>query len=238
MFEGRELLKRLKASSPPGTLSYYFDNMKITGSSLERGIELYQTGINKFLGNSLIKRLEKFDFRSNEELQKRLLPDRSHGGGEWVDLAGLIAPKTDVEKLLDDVESGMISSVDVLAKHFVLLHESYYKWEWTWACERIEEEVGIAVNMLTAEDIIVIVKRWKKSVIDLDNQLYEDARKEFNLSSMTGFGIDGGPDVKKQDFEHVRGEFESNSVVAAIQEHIKQKTALGDELIERMKRIL
>ena len=238
MFEGRDLLKRLKLSSPPGTLTYYYDNMKITGSSLERGIELYQTGINKFLGNSLIKRLEKCDFRSNEELQIRLLPDRSHGGGEWVDLAGLIAPKTDVEKLLDDVESGMISSVDVLAKRFVMLHESYYKWEWTWACERIEEEVGIAVNMLKAGDIIAIVKRWEKSVIDLDNQLYEDARKEFNLSSMTGFGIDGGPAVKKLDFENVRGEFESNSVVAAIQDHIKQKTSLGDELIERMKRII
>jgi hypothetical protein len=238
MFEGRELLKRLKSSSPPGTLSYYYDNMKITGSSLEKGIELYQTGINKFLGNSLIKRLEKCDFGTNEELQKRLLPDRSHGRGEWVDLAGLIAPKTDVEKLLDDIESGMISSVEVLANHFIILHESYYKWEWTWACERIEEEVGITVDMLTAGDIIGIVKRWKKSVIDLDTQLYEDARKEFNLSSMTGFGIDGGPDVKKLDFEHVRGEFESNSVVAAIQEHIKKKTALGDELIERMKKIL
>jgi hypothetical protein len=238
MFEGRELLKRLKSSSPPGTLSYYYDNMKITGSSLDRGIELYQTGINKFLGNSLIKRLEKCDFRTNEELQKRLLPDRSHGGGEWVDLAGLIAPKADVEKLLDDVESGMISSVEVLAKHFIRLHESYYKWEWTWACERIEEEVGIAVDKLTSEDIISIVKSWKKSVINLDNQLYEDARKEFTLSSMTGFGIDGGPEVKKRDFEQVRGEFESNIVVAAIQEHIKQKTSLGDELIERMKRIL
>ena len=67
--------------------------------------------------------------------------------------------------------------------------------------------------------------------------LYEDARKEFTLSSMTGFGIDGGEEIKKLDFEQVRGDFESNSVVAAIQDHIKQKSALGDELIERMKRI-
>jgi hypothetical protein len=35
----------------------------------------------------------------------------------------------------------------------------------------------------------------------------------------------------------VRGEFESNTVVAAIQEHIKQKKSLGDELINRMKKI-
>ncbi len=83
-----------------------------------------------------------------------------------------------------------------------------------------------------------LVEKWKKSVIDLDNLLYEDARKEFTLSSMTGFGIDGGDEVKKLDFEQVRGEFESNSVVAAIQEHIRKKNALGDELINRMKRIV
>ena len=108
----------------------------------------------------------------------------------------------------------------------------------TGSCERIEEEEGISVTKLTADDIISIVEKWKKSVIELDNLLYEDARKEFTLSSMTGFGIDGGAEVKKLDFEQVRGEFESNSVVAAIQEHIKQKTALGDELIGRMKKII
>jgi hypothetical protein len=237
MFEGRELLKKLKISSPQGTTSYTYNNMKIKGNSLERGIELYQTGINKFLGNSLIKRLEKCDFRTNEELQQRLAPDRSHGSGEWIDLAGLIAPKKEVDNLLDDIESGLISSVEVLAKSFAGLHDSYYQWEWTWACERIEEETGIPINKLTAGDVITLVKTWKNSVVELDNLLYEDARKEFTLSSMTGFGIDGGAEVKKLDFEQVRGEFESNSVVSAIQEHIKQKSALGDELINRMMKI-
>jgi hypothetical protein len=85
--------------------------------------------------------------------------------------------------------------------------------------------------------VIRIVERWKKSVIDLDNLLYEDARKEFNLSSMTGFGIDGTDLEKQLDFEQVRGVFESNSVVTAIRDHIKIKSALGDELIERLRRI-
>ena len=211
--------------------------MKISASSLERGIELYQIGINKFLGNSLIKRLEKTEFRSNAELRKRLTPERKEGMGEWVDLAGLIAPKSEVDKLLDDIESGKISSVGELSKVFYEMHKSYYDWEWTWTCERIEEEAGSSVNKLTAKDIITIVETWKKCVVELDNLLYEDARKEFTLSSMTGFGIDGGDEIKKRDFEQVRGEFESNKVVAAIKEHIKIKTALGDELIQRIKRI-
>ena len=54
---------------------------------------------------------------------------------------------------------------------------------------------------------------------------------------MTGFGIDGGEEVKKLDFEQVRGAFESNSVVSAIHDHIEQKNDLGNELIERLSRI-
>ena len=237
MFEGRTLLNKLKSVSGTVSASYTYNNMLIKGASLDRGIELYQTGINKFLGNSLINRLEKVQVSTNEELQKRLVPDQSMGTGEWVDLAGLIAPVQAVDNLLDDIESGKINSIEGVAESFRKMHKSYYEWEWTWACERLEEETGKSVNKFTANDVANIVGKWKKSVVDLDKMLYEDARKEFNLSSMTGFGIDGGEEIKKLDFEQVRGDFESNSVVAAIQEHIKQKTVLGNELIERMSKI-
>src|SRR5674536_16760 len=125
MFEGREILRKLRTEFPPGTSSFTYNSMKITGTSLDRGIELYQTGINKFLGNSLIKRLEKRQFKTNEELQRRLEPDQQQGRGEWVDLAGLIAPKNEIEKLLNDVESGKVGSVEELAKSFLELHNSY-----------------------------------------------------------------------------------------------------------------
>jgi len=237
MIEGRDLLMKLKSVSGSVSGSYTYNNMMIKGASLERGIELYQTGINKFLGNSLIKRLEKIDFTSTSDLQKRLAPDQSMGKGEWVDIAGLIAPKKAVSKLLDDIEAEKTNTIEGVSAAFRKMHESYYKWEWTWACERIEEEAGKSVKDFTAPDVIRLVEKWKKSVIDLDKLLYEDARKEFTLSSMTGFGIDGGEETKKLDFEQVRGDFNSNSVVSAIQDHIRQKSALGDELIERMGRV-
>ena len=132
-----------------------------------------------------------------------------------------------IDKLLDDIESGKIKSLQRIEEEFRDMHKSYYDWEWTWSCERIEEEEGKPVSKFTAADVIAMVEKWKKSVIDLDKMLYEDASKEFTLSSMTGFGIDGGEDIKRRDFEQVRGDFESNSVVAAIQDHIKKKTSLG-----------
>ncbi len=237
MLEGRELLKKIRDASPGGSSYYYYSSMKIAGHSLDRGIELYQMGINKFLGNSIIKRLEGTHFRSNEELRERLKPDHETGKGEWIDLAGLITPKSETDRLLDNVEAGRIGTIDELRESFVTMQNMYYEWEWTWACERIEEESAKEINRLTAKDVIAIVENWKRSVVDLDNMLYSDARKEFTLSSMTGFGIDGGDDIKRQDFGQVRGEFESNPVVTAIKDHIDVKTALGNELIERMKEV-
>jgi len=238
MFEGRDLLLKLKSVAGAVSSSYAYNNMLIRGPSLEKGIDMYQKGINKFLGNSLIKRLENIQFRSDADLQEKLAPGESPGDGEWVDLAGLIAPRYVVDKLLDDIESGKTDSLDAIEEEFINMHKNYYEWEWKWACERLEKEVGKALNAFTAGDVINMVEKWKKSVIELDKMLYEDARKEFNLSSRTGFGIDGGEEIKKLDFEQVRGDFESNGVVYAIQEHIVQKTALGNELIERVSRII
>ncbi len=237
MLAGREILKDLREKQGSDQPFYRYNSMIIRKEALERGIELYQTGINKFLGNSLIKRLEKREFRSDEELRNRLRRDHFEGTGEWIDLAGLIAPKHEIETLLDDVESGRISTVDQLDSSFRHIHESYYDWEWSWTSVKLEEEENKPVDLFTAADVIRVVSRWKKSVIDLDNMLYEDARKEFNLSSRTGFGIDDGEEAKRLDFAEVRGDFESNSVVAVIQDHIRKKSALGDELIERMGKV-
>jgi len=237
MIAGRDLLRRIKTAYSKGETSYLYNNMKIPVVSIERGIDLYKAGINKFLGNSIIRRLEKKEFHTIDELRARLKPIETAGKGEWVDLAGLIAPKTEVDRLLDNAESGLIDSIEGLSGFFLTMQNSYYEWEWSWTCETLLTEAGITVNKITAEDVTGIISRWQKSVIDLDNLLYEDAGKEFNLSSMTGFGIDGGESEKKLDFEQVRGEFESNSFVAAIQDHIKQKRALAEELIARLKMI-
>ena len=51
---------------------------------------------------------------------------------------------------------------------------------------------------------------------------------------MTGLGVDGSRDEMKLDFGQVRGDFESNPFVTAVLKHIDDKTALGEELINRI----
>jgi len=234
MMMGRELLKRLlKENSGQPTISY--DRMVIKTTAAERGINLYQLGIDKFIGNSVIKRLEGIDLKTDTDIRDRLRPDNEKGMGDWIDMSGLITPLRSIEELLTAIENGEMKNADAINKSFENIHKSYYDMEWTWVYNRLPRETDKPNDELTATDIINIVEKWKKSVVDLDRMLYDDAHKEFTLSSMTGFGIDGDDEIKKRDFEQVRGDFEKNSVVLAILDHIKNKTELGDELIARLK---
>ena len=234
MMKGIKILKDLRRVSGETSETYSYQSAKIKNSSLTNGIKFYETAIHKFLGNSIIKRLEEIRFRSDEEIRARLVPDTEIGLGDWVDVSGLIAPKSEIERLMNDIESGVLTNVDQIHERFAEMHRNYYTYEWTWAYEKILDYYGLQADSMTAKDVIAIVKQWQESVVGLDKMLYADAKKEFSLSAMTGFGADGTREEKEQDFEQVRGVFESNPFVTAVLQHIEVKTALGNELIERI----
>lgn len=237
MLTGVEVLRSLRSVSGETSEEYAYQSARIKNGSLEKGIVLYSKAINKFLGNSLIKRLEKQEFRTHEEIRQRLQPDTPAGCGEWVDLAGLIVPQKAIEVLIREIETGKIHTAGQIQASLEELHRNYYTLEWTWAWEKICSWYGVRLSTITAEDIIRIVNIWKDAVVSLDEMLYADARKEFSLVAQTGFGVDGSNHQKQMDFEQVRGDFESNPFVETVRNHISDKTELGRELIGRMEKI-
>lgn len=238
MMKGREILKELERVSGETSETYAYQSAKIKNSALNKGIRFYETAIHKFLGNSVIKRLENIRFRSDEEIRQRLVPDTSIGKGEWVDVSGLIAPKSEIERVMSEIEAGTLCTVKQMHERFAEMHACYYTYEWTWAYEKMLDFYHLEADKVTARDIVAIVRQWQESVVWLDRMVYEDAQKEFSLTSMTGFGADGSKTEQQLDFEQVRGVFESNPFVTAVLEHIKVKTALGNELIDRLKGLL
>ena len=238
MFNAVRILRKIMSASGDVSDVYSYMGAKIRNSSLKKGLRYYNMAINKFLGNSVIKRLEGIRFISDDQIRERFRPDTAKGTGDWVDVSGMIAPKSEIESLLDDIENGWISDVDQLHSRFVDMHSRYYEYEWTWAYGKIQSFYGISPEDITAEDVIRIVEQWKDAVVGLDRLVYEDARKEFSLSSMTSFGADGDADTRSLDFVEVRGgQFESNPFVMETLDHIRRKTELGDELISRLRKI-
>jgi hypothetical protein len=237
MLRGIALLKQLRHLSGETSDVYAYQSAKIRSTSLERGLQLYDMAIHKFIGNSLISRLSKHDVQTVDELRQWLLPSTEVGQGEWVDLAGLIAPKTEVERLMDDVEHDKIRTTEQLKQRFVEMHRLYYEYEWTWAYGVMLSYYHLKAETFGAADIIAIVEKWKKAVVDLDRMVYADARKEFSLTSKTGFGADGSRLEMDEDFEQVRGDFENNPFVTTVLRHIDTKAALGDATIEMLQQL-
>lgn len=98
--------------------------------------------------------------------------------------------------------------------------------------KKLEEYWKKPINAVTKKEIIDFIERWKNSVVKLDRMLYEDAKKEFNLASMTSFGVDGDEEQKQRDFENVRGKFDKNPFVREVLNHIERKSALGNKMIK------
>lgn len=238
MLNGRELLKKLKITSGETSEFYTYNNVKINKASLERGIKLYETGIHKFLGNCLIHRLENRNLQSIDELRKALLPETDLGPGKWIDLAGLFAPENAVGKILSDIKSDTIQTLEQVADTFKLTHDNYPMYEWAWAVDILQQILGKKIDEILPEDIIELTIKWKEAVVDLDHRLYTDAKKEFIATAQIGFGVDGDENTKHQDFAAVRGTFENNSFVSEIEKHISIKTELANNLIDLMQKLI
>lgn len=234
MMKGVNVLCNLQKIAGETTEIYAWQNCSIKNSSLRKGIDLYNLAINKFLGNSLISRLGNTLYKNLGELRFRLRPDTEIGSGEWIDLSGLLVPKNAIEHLLDCIEDGTCNLENIHQKLWEM-HSNYYTYEWTWAKEKLEEAWKKPIDEVTFEDIIDTVEKWKNSVVQLDNLLYNDARKEFDLNSKTGFGVDGDEEQKHRDFESVRGSFESNPFVTEVIKHIQIKTELGNNVIKNLQ---
>ena len=237
MFDGMRILEMLKEASGNRADNYYYKKSIIRNASLHKGLKYYQTGIIKFLGNSFITRIQDADVSSDEGLRRALRRDNPVGAGHWLDISGLICPASEIEKLCDDLTEGKVRDLVELGSRFGQIASDYYSYEWTWAYDAIEKFWGYDLANITRSQAIDLISQWKNAVISLDKLIYDDAGKEFELTSMTGFGVDGDKVRRDADFTAVRGGgFNENPFVLEVLDHMRRKGELGDRMIARLGR--
>ena len=237
MFDGIRILEMLKEASGNRADNYYYKKSIIRNASLHKGLKYYQTGIIKFLGNSFITRIQDADVSSDEGLRQALRRDNPVGAGHWLDISGLICPASEIEKLCDDLTEGKVRDLVELGSRFGQIASDYYSYEWTWAYDAIEKFWGYDLANITRSQAIDLISQWKNAVISLDKLIYDDAGKEFELTSMTGFGVDGDKVRRDADFTAVRGGgFNENPFVLEVLDHMRRKGELGDRMIARLGR--
>ena len=217
MLRGMDILKNLQKVSGDTSDSYTYQSGMIKRSSLKNGLRYYGLAVDKFLGNSLISRLMASDFVCASQMRDALRPTAAYGEGDWLDLAGLIAPQKAVSDLIDAIERGSLNDIAELNHCFADLHSQYYDFEWNWAYRVIEEYYGVSLDSVEPEKLVELICRWRSSVVALDNLIYEDARKEFSLTGMS--------------------DFESDPFVKSVRAHIDVKTNLADQVLSRLSSI-
>ncbi len=235
MMDGITLLDDIERTSGETSEKYSYQGMMIKASALRKGRKYYGMAIDKFMGNSVLKRLEGAEITCDDDIRRLLRPTLEAGAGEWLDISGLIIPKSEIKRLTADITSGAVATLAEVNSRLKSLHESYYEMEWTWVVENFRRWWGKECSELTVDDVRRIAARWLDSVVMIDRMLYDDARKEFSSVARIGFGVDvNSVRNTRADFEHVRGDFERDPFVRMVLDHINAKTALAEDLYKRL----
>lgn len=234
MISGKYLLESLRNESGTSTQKYYHNGVKISRESLNKGIKYYELGITRFVGNVLVSLLQRNGFSSTKELQKLLLSGNELGCSRWLDMAGLIVPEAAVAMLFEKIESGEIDRLDLVSAGFSQMHKGYRAYEIAWMNERLEAELGKKCTEFTSDDISSFLDSWIRSVESLDQMRCADAQKEFSVTAMVGFGIDGAAEDKQRDFAEVRGDEQTNDFITQLKARLKLKQDTVSELKQKL----
>lgn len=196
--KGIEILTDLLQKMETAATFVWYQNCKIKRSAIRKGIELYEMAVDNFIANVIAESAK--------------LKTVSGGTGEWVDMAGLLAPKNEIENLCVKISGGEILLQDIQTE-LQTLFLNYNAYSLNFAKEIIENRFKKPFEELTKEEIQGIIEKGNKANQTFNDLILRDAKKEFSTVAKTGFGIDGDETVRNADFEATRGTFEKHPFV-------------------------
>jgi hypothetical protein len=186
-----------------------------------------------FLGNTILKKLSFPEKpQSMQDLKRRLIPSVSLKGKSWMDIAGMTVPADVIGGFMDDVEQLTFTGIGDVQKKMVEIFQQYDEYVISWLNIISSEKFALDLSDLSKEQLARIITDWKSDSIRLNNMILSDTKKEFDPNSQIGFGQDWDEEVKKLDFEQVRGQFDQNGFVEGIRNDILRIEETADQWID------
>jgi hypothetical protein len=182
---------------------YHHGNCKIDHRSLRQGISLYAMAIDQYFGNALKTRLQGVDLENSASIRQRLKPAGSGGAGEWRDLAGLLAPESEIEKLLAKIVEKHLT-LSQINDGFEQMHRNYDNYLWDWTLENWLNIIEKPIETVTDTDVKLLFDLHKIQNEKYRQLLEADVEKEFSETAKISYGIDRKS--KAADFKNVRGD--------------------------------
>jgi len=211
----------------------WYQNCKIKRASIRKGIDLYETAIQQFVGQQVARKLEAQAVVSKEDIATLFAGNPAAGTGDWVDMVGLLAPTTEVEALTAKISKKGLR-LDEIQQGLNTLQQHCADYSWNWAQAMLEKQYAKPLSDFELQDLVSVIEKWKKAVLTFNDLILRDAKKEFSGVSKTGFGIDGNESDKQLDFEATRGTYDDNLFVKEITAQTTATTQLADALVAKL----
>ena len=200
VLRGIEIAQILLAKYPTAEV-YAWNRVKIKSASLKKGLILYRQAMHAYLADLLEAREKRGGDKFARQQQGR---EKEYA--RWVDLAGMIAPRCEIVRVLDDVDAGRIASPEALTRELRSIDDRYETYADLWSDYALSVLLGKKTAAITGEDIAALVEEAEAARQTLRAAVEKDAGRDVAPLMAIGYGIDSDdPQERSADFDAVRG---------------------------------
>jgi hypothetical protein len=237
MLEGRRLLCELEAADDANEF-VTIHGVKIPRPRLPKAISAYTTAIQWYLGSRIAAGLERLASTTAPaqwvaELRKLPPPQtQADGAGPWIDVCGLLAPASVLERLMSRVADGQITDLGELESELRQAYRNYAAWEWNWVLDTWLRELDKSPQDVSLADLALAIEGWRDASQHWTTWVLRDAEQEFRAPARIGYGLEGDAAAGEADFRAVRGSIEQNKFLAAIKQEMAEVSQRAETLLE------
>ena len=170
---GRNTLKALKKASGATSDCYIYNGYTIKASSLDKGIQLYEVALRIYMGE-MLKKAKHLGI-----LDKPLEQDSIN---LWSDLGGLLLPDFEEQRILEDIKSGSLETIEDVNDRFKEINSNYYNYAWDWTRFLIDHYYGSKDISETIE--AQIVSDYNDALKMWISEIRKDAEKEYSMGDV------------------------------------------------------
>lgn len=178
--KGKQILEKLLDASGENVTTYTYHNYVINASSLNKGIKYYDIALRIYMGAVLKRVIKKCGTVEP--------PTTTVGLGKWNDLSGLLLPESEEMRLIDDIKSGEIETIQAVTDRFKEINCNYREYQWAWTYQMILDYYHL--SEITDADIERIREDYVRARRAWIAEIRKDAEKEYAMGDVEKHVLD------------------------------------------------
>lgn len=180
ILEGKRILEKLLDASGENVTTYTYHNYVINASSLNKGIKYYDIALRIYMGAVLKRVIKKCGTVEP--------PTTTIGLGKWNDLSGLLLPESEEMRLIDDIKSGEIETIQEVTDRFKEINCNYREYQWAWTYQMILDYYHL--SEITDADIERIREDYVRARRAWIAEIRKDAEREYAMGDVEKHVLD------------------------------------------------